>query len=216
MTLEVDSAILQRRAKSGFTSRRQLTQFANRLSALGLNLTWFIVPSDRDQRIERGLLDVLHAEFGRSIQGVELTNTSSKEESLWIVSNEAATLSKHRSRLEQIALQALKGSGIERLVVFIEGEVLPVTDMEVLRVVKVLAPATSAQLAVALSKARPYDVHESEVSRRLDALRKRKLLLRRQDGLVAPTLRGIRALGGGVGKRSSDVQRALFLARARW
>lgn len=93
------------------------------------------------------------------------------------------------------------------------GEADTATKIEILSAVRQLAPVDAATLARELA-AQHHDVPSLDwTNRRLDALRKSNLVLRRGDGTYVLTTEALARLGTRKGPRSPDVSRLLALAR---
>jgi hypothetical protein len=92
------------------------------------------------------------------------------------------------------------------------GEADTATKIEILSAVRQLAPVDVATLARELA-AQGHDVPSLDwTNRRLDALRKSNLVLRRSDGTYVLTTEALARLGTRKGPRSPDVSRLLALA----
>jgi|HubBroStandDraft_1064217.scaffolds.fasta_scaffold36418_2 hypothetical protein len=92
------------------------------------------------------------------------------------------------------------------------GEANTATNFEILSAVRHLAPVDLPTLKQELA-GRGHDVPSSDwVNRRLDALRKSDLVLRRRDGTYVLTAKALAHLGTRKGARSPDVRRVLALA----
>ncbi|HVC59304.1 MAG TPA: hypothetical protein VND19_02925 [Acetobacteraceae bacterium] len=93
------------------------------------------------------------------------------------------------------------------------GEANTATRIEILSAIRQLAPVDPPSLAKELA-AQGHDVPSPDwTNRRLDALRKSNLVLRRPDGTYVLTREALAKLGTRKGPRSPDVSRFLALAR---
>jgi len=93
------------------------------------------------------------------------------------------------------------------------GEASTATKIEILSAIRQLAPVDAPTLARELT-AQGHEVSSSEwINRRLDALRRSNLVLRRPDGTYVLTMEALEKLGTRRGARSPDVRRFLALAR---
>jgi len=86
----------------------------------------------------------------------------------------------------------------------------------VLRGLKATSPALPETLSGFLEESGFVVPPERWVDAKLDWLRKQNLVLRRDDGCYVLTEPGLRVVPHGKGSSSSDVQRALALARRKW
>ena len=87
------------------------------------------------------------------------------------------------------------------------------TKTACLHLIRLKSPVSSEALVLALKNRRFHVPSEAWLSKRLDALRKSHLVLRKANGQFVVTLAGLKALGSGKGRSSPDVRRALDLAR---
>ena len=90
------------------------------------------------------------------------------------------------------------------------------SDFEVLRVMKTLQPCSISDLAESLGPSADHPTTGRRLSSVVDTLRRRGLLLRRDDGLFVLTAVGLSLIPSRRDRTSSDVVRALALGRRRW
>jgi len=118
-----------------------------------------------------------------------------------------------RDRIEDHILAFLDGIG-ERLrsISFISGDNLP-GAIAVLRVIRVASPLSGEDIQEILQK-RNFIVPTFQwLNRMLDGLRKRGLVVRREDGQYILAYQAIKLLGTERGRRSPDIIRGLALAK---
>ncbi len=195
-----------RRSPSG----RTLASARSSLEKLGFTVD-FILIDNAARDIESNLRTSLLVSFPDDIRNSFFTQEGPKPQA-WIQfkrSPAPGTIGRLEAHLRQFAdLFSLKGLAMVPIV-----EANTATKTEILSLVRQLAPVDVATLARELAR-RGHDVPSPDwTKKRLDALRKSNLVLRRADGGYVLTAEALARLGTRKNARSPDVSRLLALAR---
>lgn len=215
--LEIQAKAFRPRASRGFTSTRQLTHLTNRLAKNDVSLTWVIVGTGEMQDLAEALQKQLQFLFGPSLTVTSLSTLGSATTTIIIQTSESRLISSKYQGIRQFCEMLLNGYGVRDVEVIMEdGEEIP-SDLMILRRIKILSPVSSDALAEKLIPSTDRNSPTVKIlSGKLDTLRKKGMLLRREDGKYVLTLKGIWACGGATTRNSSDVARALVLGRRKW
>ena len=208
-------------AKAGFhkISKRKLTSLRQQAANdLGLNIEFVPVKGAIQAQIEAGLNALLQVQFPKQIQEAFLSLRGDGNYDLWFEPVDS-TADVDRT------IQEIKPALIEYLRQF-DSKLCQIksTNTEaslpsisaVLRHVKILAPATAAQIYERIKAGGGNMPSLSWLDRKLDTLRKRNLLLRFEDGKYSLTELGLLTVPHSKNRGSSDIERALALGRRRW
>jgi hypothetical protein len=115
--------------------------------------------------------------------------------------------------IAETVLHTLPASDVR---VYVDGSADVLSDLELTRVIKIIAPANYSQIEARVSQELDGNPDLVWLGPRLDNLRKRGWLLRSAAANYSLTLKGLRASAGLPGKRSSDVERVLTLRNKVW
>lgn len=170
----------------------------------------FILTDGARRDAEAGLRATLLHSFGGAVRNSFLSSEV-RNAFVWVVPKRQLT----DDELDSIGQKAkvfLDEIGLELVhVTTTTGENLP-SKTRCMTMLRQVAPATSAQLAVALREAGLVVPSDDWMTRRLDALRKAGLVVRTKAGCYALTLPALKRLGTVKGQASPDVSRLLALA----
>jgi hypothetical protein len=171
----------------------------------------FILIDEETQQVEESLRASLLSSFPDDVRN-SFFSPGGKQPQAWIEFKrrpDAETTHRLAEHLRKFAdLFSLRTLAMTPL-----GEADTATRIQLLSAVRQLAPVDIPTLAKALA-AQGLDVPSLDwANRRLDALRKIKLVLRRRDGTYVLTKEALAQLGTTKGPRSPDVRRLLALAR---
>jgi hypothetical protein len=121
------------------------------------------------------------------------------------------------SRLKSIIAPLLHSSGLSLASLsLVSPSREDVTDARLLRAAKILSPCDGAAVARRLKENERIDIAADLVHRRLDILRQKGLLVYLGDRRFALTLKGLASVPTSTRRNSSDIERALALARSKW
>ena len=191
-------------------SDRTLATVRSSLLELGYVVD-FILVDEETRDIEESLRASLLSSFPDHIRNSFLS-TDNRHPQAWIEFKGPPDAETAR-RLEEHLRKFADLFALPSLSMTPTGEADTATRTEILSAVRQLAPVDVAALARELT-ARGHDVPSLDwTNRRLDALRKSDLVLRRHDGTYVLTTEALARLGTRKGPRSPDVSRLLALAR---
>lgn len=171
----------------------------------------FILIDERGQRVEESLRASLLGSFSNDVRNSFLSVGHGTPQ-VWIEFKrqpDPETIRRLREHLRKFAeVFALPDLSMTAM-----GEANAATKIEILSVIRQLAPVDVATLSTELTH-RGHDVPSHDwTNRRLDALRKSNLVLRRRDGTYVLTKEALVQLGTRKNASSPDVRRFLALAR---
>lgn len=191
-------------------SGQALSIVRSRLLELGYAVD-FIFIEDEDKNIENSLRASLLNSFPDEVRNVYFSTTKGTPQ-IWIDFKRQPTeeiSNRLKAHLEKFSdIFALSRWSFAEL-----GDAKTATRIEILSIIRQLAPVQLSTLTKALTD-HGYAVPSPDwMNRRLDALRKTSLVIRRQDGSYALTTEALAKLGTRKNRRSPDIQRLLALAR---
>jgi hypothetical protein len=216
LVLEIPRAKLAAKSGAGFTSMRQLALLAREIKRrFGLEVLIALRENEQSADIEAGLRAVLARTFPGVLQDAFISYPEADRAFVWIVPAQAIDEGKsaevHASAVSFLQSVGINCEGVE----FLAPLAPEPSTAAVLRSIKLLAPADIAALAVDLKRRGFSYPSEKWLAARLDAARKRGLLIRRKDGAFVLTADGLLVVPHTRSRRSSDVERMLLLARRR-
>ncbi len=171
----------------------------------------FILIDDETRRVEESLRASLLSSFPDDVRNSFLSN-SEKPPQAWIELKRPPDVETTRRLVEHLrqfaGLFSLPGLSMKPI-----GEANTATKTEMLSAIRILAPVDAPTLAKQLA-VQGHDIPSPDwTNRRLDALRKSNLILRRRDGTYVLTTEALGKLGTRNSSRSPDISRFLALAR---
>lgn len=191
-------------------SGRTLAAVRSRLLNLGYVVD-FILIDEKARDIEESLRASLLSSFPDDVRN-SFFSPGEKNPQAWIEFKAPADAEITR-RLEEHLRKFADLFSLPSLSMAPIGEANTATKIEVLSAVRQLAPVDVATLARKLA-AQGHGVPSPDwTKRRLDALRKSNLVLRRRNGTYVLTAQALARLGTRKNSRSPDVSRVLALAR---
>lgn len=184
-----------------------------------------ITASDEELHIEQFLLNALETRLPGLFSDVVVSSVLDKTLNVWV--NPTKPETRLDAQVAQIASSVcteflgLIGRSLGELCVLGADAVLPSPPM-LLKAVKVLQPVGLQAIAQAVRQAGFESASERWLRNQLDSLRRHKFLqfVRTEgdaaDGEYVLTAAGLASIPSKLGKESSDIARALALARKRW
>jgi hypothetical protein len=207
------------RVGKGKTSRRQLALLKKTIRAkLGIEVEFLVEASTEQRRLEEGLFQILRKRWPHLIEECLLPLREGQIADVWLRLREGALAEaairetiKDTVRtflsLYQVTLGALNWDSEEKD---------PPSIAAILRVVKTLSPVNRSVIQDALVGADFLVPSPEWLDHKLDLLRRRGMLLRKEDGAYVLTESGLVLVPHGAYRLSSDIERALALARKKW
>jgi hypothetical protein len=191
-------------------SGRALADARSSLLELGYEVD-FILIDEETRNLEESLRASLLSSFPDDVRN-SFCSADTGHPHAWIEFKRQAD-AQTKSRLEEHLRKFADLFSLSGLPMTPIGEANTATKIEILTAVRQFAPVDVPTLAKELA-ARGHDVPSPDwTNRRLDALRKNDLVLRRRDGTYVLTTKALVHLGTGRGPRSPDIRRVLALAR---
>lgn len=213
--LNVQSERVSRKARPGFTSKHQMALLKKAIQKqLGLEIEWIVIRGHESKVIEASLRNAISRRFPGVVSHLYMSS-SLDPATIWM-EIERGQNSREAQDLRSFIREFLLRLGVID-VTFVLGQALGhPTDPQVLRILKRLAPASDEGLFKELI-ARGFQVMDMHNLRsRLDALRKKGLVVRGPRGFFSLTEKALGLVPYGRSRASSDVDRVLALARRRW
>ena len=215
--LHVPSDCVSTRAGHGRTSVHQLDRLRAEIKKrLALSVDWIITEDDRVSSLKSALLGALETRFPGVFATVFMSLFQKSPITVWVDADPHVMNRPSEKELNKIAANIFSAFGLEHpRTRYVYTSEVPNTQM-ILRSLKVRSPATVKDLAEWMRK---RDVQIPDIKwlqRKLDTLRKNRLVVRMHDGTYATTEESLRILPGDRSRSSSDVERALVLSRVTW
>ncbi len=204
-------------AGQGQISRRQmkLLQTAAKKEC-GLEIEWVVTPNEKTSAVETALLELLATRFPGAVNAVFISSLKSEPVSVWLDRNPQYEAPPDLSALREVAEQLLKLYGVAMFLVMDGAGADTPTNPMILRRLKIVAPATTEQLAEALSAAGATIPETRWLQSKLDTLRKQGFVARSNAGTYCLTELGLSLVPHSRNRSSSDIDRALALGRRKW
>lgn len=204
-------------AGEGQISRRQmkLLQTAAKKEC-GLDVGWIVTPSEKTNAVETALLELLASRFPTAVNAVFISSLKSEPVSVWLDRNPANEAPPELSSLREVVEQFLKLYRVAAVLVMDGASADTPTNPMILRRLKIIAPATTKQLALALTAAGATIPQARWLQSKLDTLRKQGLVVRANNGEYCLTELGLSLVPHSQTRTSSDIDRALALGRRKW
>lgn len=216
LLIEVPSDRLKSKAASGFTSRRQLSFVARSLSKkFDVRVVTAIRDAGRLTDVAAGLRAVLSRAFAGVVSDVFASFPVADHAVVWVETRQVLE-GAVATEIDKATRAFLKETGIHCDEVEMVGPMLPEpSTIAILRSVKVLAPVTIDGIADDLGRRGFSCPSRSWLAAKLDAARKRRLILRDNRGRYLLTGMGLEVVPRTRSASSSDIDRMLMLARRK-
>ncbi len=204
-------------AGQGQISRRQMKflQTAAKKEC-GLEIEWVVTPNEKTNAVETALLELFATRFPGAVNAVFISSLKSEPVSVWLDRNPQNEAPPDLSVLREVAEQLLKLYGVAAFLVMDGAGSDTPTNPMILRRLKIVAPATTEQLAEALSSAGATIPETRWLQSKLDTLRKQGFVVRSNAGAYCLTELGLSLVPHSRNRSSSDIDRALALGRRKW
>ena len=206
------------RAGHGRTSVRQMDRLrANIKRCLTLSVEWVIAGTkdDRVASLESALLSALKMRF-HGVFATVFVSPLQKSPALVLVDAVPHVHRPSEEELNKVAASIFNAFGLERPTArYIDNFEVPNNPM-ILRGLKVRSPATTEVIAEWLRKRGARIPDLKWLQRKLDTLRRKRLIVYMRDGTYAMAEEGLRIVPHTLSRSSSDVERALALSRRKW
>lgn len=182
----------------------------------GLDIEWVVTPNERTNAVETALLELLATRFPGAVNAVFISSLKSEPVSVWLDRNTQNEAPPDLSALREVVEQLLKLYGVVTFLVMDGAGADTPTNPMILRRLKIVAPATTEQLAEALSAAGATIPQARWLQSKLDTLRKQGFVVRSNTGAYCLTELGLSLVPHSRNRNSSDIDRALALGRRKW
>ena len=215
--LVVPESALSKAATADKTSRRQLHFLQKAIKRdLDIHVDFLISKGQAQEELEAGLTALLKLRYPGVAQSCFISSLETGVVEVWLEEKEAKAV-ELPSDMEVVFSEYLKVFGLTLGKIHRPGleRELP-SALAVLRALKATSPSPPEMVSEFLEGAGFLVPPKRWMDAKLDWLRKQQLILRRQDGCYVMTETGLRLVPHGKGSSSSDVQRALALARRKW
>ena len=214
-----DTSIAEK-AGRGKTSHRQLSYLKKIIQErFSADIKFIILQGKEDAELEAGINALLRKHFPDYVTSCFLTISKSQKADAWIevigipsslrkeVLQKLENLTRKFLSLYEINLEEVHWGGTEN-----EFVSLPA----ILRIIKIASPVSEEEICALLVKKGYLMPPIAWLQNKLDILRKRGLVLRKQDGTYTLSTKGIESVPYGRMRTSSDVERALALGKKKW
>lgn len=211
-SLEIDADKIAEKTAKGFTSQRQINNLRKAIrSQFGLE-TFISIQSTREQRnLESGLQGVLQVKFRNDIRDVLVSFPTPDTAVVWI---STISIEFDESGIRDTTIAFLSDVGIScESMTFILPAASEASMPAILRGLKIVSPASPSALQEHLIKHGHHCPSEKWLAGKLDHARKNKLVVRNDNGSYALTHLGLLVVPYSRTRKSSDVERILYLAR---
>ncbi|WP_157889271.1 hypothetical protein [Chromobacterium subtsugae] len=169
--------------------------------------------SELSTQIEEDIRYEVKKKYPNLVESVSLSFKTSTD--AYVIVFPAAQLSKdacediERHIKAQLELVEVKSVGFD----FVLNKWLEPSNIQILRLVKITAPVTLDNLMARINGQNLYCPSERWLASKLDLLRKKRLVVRLENGTYALSARGLLVTPYGTDRKSSDVERMLFLGK---
>ncbi|MBU2549144.1 MAG: hypothetical protein KKB20_12065 [Proteobacteria bacterium] len=216
----IPSEKISEKSTKNKTSKRQLTYLKKEIkNKFDIEVEYVIYREKNQEQIDAGLLALLAERFGKIIKDCLTSFKGSNSVDVWIdlsikmeqsnrglIDNIRGVISDYLN-LFGISLRSLHGIS--------QDQDVP-SQIVILKVIKIISPAQQIDINNYLQGINYYIPSELWLSRKLDVLRKKMLILRQKDKSYVLTEEGVRFVPRTASSNSSDIKRALALGRKRW
>jgi hypothetical protein len=215
--LTVPESALSKAVTADKTSRRQLHFLQKAIKRdLSIEVDFMISKGQAQEELEAGLAALLKLRFPSVAQSCFISSVETGIVEVWLEETEAKVVELPPD-MEKAFSEYLRVFGLTLGKIHHTGfdKELP-SPLAVLRALKATSPSLPEAISGILEGAGFLVPPKRWMDAKLDWLRKQHLVLRRNDGCYVMTESGLRVIPHGQGSSSSDVQRALALARRKW
>lgn len=216
--ISVPESAVGKTSAENLTSHRKLTFLKAKIASdLKITVEFLLVRDNIQNQIESGLNALIASKFPKVIKEAFLSFNSDGVYDAWLelvegAESDAESRAEFRSAFEKY----LKNFDVKLGVLRTADEFELPTLTQILRAAKRLAPVKADALFDAVQTLGIKAPSASWIERKLDILRKRKLLIRFMDGSYSLTEAGLSTVPHSKNRSSSDIERALALGRRKW
>lgn len=198
------------------TSKRQLRILAKHLKEkFDLDVQVVLFSDEESARIANLLRDVLERKFSDSIGDVTVSLINAESASVWIDA-ESVSDPKVVASIEDVARTVLSSLALPVSEIHVQSPVIEEpTNVAILLALKLHARVNLSDLGTYLRRDF-YLPSDNWLSSKLDFLRKKGLMVRDHDGYFYLTENGLSVVPISRRRNSSDISRALLLAKRKW
>ena len=183
---------------------------------LELNVEWIITQDDRVAALEAALVGALEARFPGVFTVVSMSAPHVSPVWVWVDTVPQTVNRPGEEELNEMAASIFGAFGIEPpTVLYSDNSELPSNPM-ILRGLKTNSTTTAEALEERLRQRHVLIPDLRWLQTKLDTLRREGLVVRVRPGTYAMTEKGLGIVPHGRSRSSSDVERALALARRKW
>lgn len=215
LTIFVPRERVSATAEKNCVSMQQMKLLEKEISSeLGFRVQWVIAHTEAVANLESSLLDLVNEKFPGMVEAVYISNLKLIPVSVWI---EAKTNQKSlpEGDIGKLIQRFLQVFDVKESLLIFDSQSLP-SNLMILRKLKIESPATVSRLASTFGNEKHVVPSHSWLQTKLDTLRKQGFLVRSPGGEYSLTDAALRIIPHTLNRSSSDVQRALALARRKW
>lgn len=205
------------KADGDLTSPAQMNYLARKIKDdLGITVDWVIVPGPLTLALKAALEQLLQLRFPKATWAVQMSPPRQHPALVIVEPGADSTDFPDLQAVSSVARELFQLFGLQNPEVAYLGGVDYPTSLALLRAIKVSAPISKEALAHVLWGDKAAVGEVKWLQRKLDGLRKQGLIQRSKDGMYSLTSDGLVTAPHGKYRSSSDVERALLLARKKW
>lgn len=199
------------------TSRRQLNYLAKAIKReLDIDIEFLIARDEDQQNIEAGLNSLIKLQLPEAVRSCLLTLAADSSMNVWLEPAEGIS-GAIPPALEVIIREYLQIFKIQLgRIYWMHSDNVSPSLVEIVRMVKILAPASISQIENSLCQNGYQIPSTSWLQSKLDLARKRKLVIRTEEDQYVVTEGGLVLIPHSATANSSDVHRALALGKRKW
>lgn len=214
--LEIPLDKIREVSSKNFTSKRQIKNLSKKLELLTKRKVIISYrQSEKTNNLEIGLKEIISIKSGNVISNLSISMIDDSNCIVWIFTSESLSEEKKHEIKNQAENFLHSALIIVNETYFTPPKKEEPSTMAIMRTLKILSPAQTTPLKIAL-EARDFNVpSEKWLLSKLDYLRKRKFIVRNSDGSYALSGNGIAIVPTSSSKSSSDIERILSLARRK-
>ena len=216
----VNDTSIAKKAGQGKTSHRQLSYLKKMIqNQFHADVKFLILKGAENIELETGLNALLMKHFPDYVESCFLAIYEPSQADIWIevVRVPSLSLKDILKKIENLAREFLALYEINLANVHWGGTENEFISLPaILRVIKIASPVGEAELSSFLIKKGFSIPPGAWLQNKLDMLRKRGVVVRKQDGNYTLSAKGIESVPYGRMRTSSDVERALALGKKKW
>ncbi len=219
LIVTLSSGSIAGRASRTKTSPRQLQVWKSEIDKkLSLRVRFAVFPTPEQEQVEIGLLGMLRLSYGVQKMDVVATFMLDRAVAVWMQESPERALSDADIKdLRSRVAGYLRSCELTLSDFVVEHATMRVANLiDVLKSVKIMQPCRVTEIDAALENCSLRVESETWLGNMVDSLRKKGYLIRSSGGFLSLTAAGLRNVPTSHSRGSSDVERALALARRKW